>query len=454
MERIVYRKTLDVHKNGIQFMLQGFETADKLSRVIEISLMASGDAIDFPLERVVAMMYVTSPGAKEPSINKCIIEDNKIVYDVLPITEEGITTMQIKIIETSVEGATSVIASPKFAVEVTESDAVDDGEELKANFSAIEDFIAKADAAYGSRLERIELASDCIFKAYYADGSEYETDVLQKLFLNGNVLLSESFAHGGTGVRTGEDTDNSMYYSNVSKSEALKAKDIMENSEEILEEVRLHGVYTVFSVDFETGDVEYVSPSFKFKINPDTGELDTEGQSYSFDDEISRVVVEWLEKNGVSISNLEKISNEHGEAISELQEELQTHKEDYDEFMESITPIEKGGTGTDNAIEAVANLGASHFYAGTYEGDGGYGSEHPNMLSFDFQPKIVFISNGGYVLFLMKDGPAIELNYVGSSYSWGATFEGNSVSWAVNDNGNAYIQFNEDGITYHYYAFG
>ena len=100
MELITYRKTLDVHKNGIQFMLQGFETADNMSRVIEISLMASGDAIDFPLERMVAMMYVTTPSATEPSINKCIIKDNKVVYEVLPIVEEGITTMQLKLIET------------------------------------------------------------------------------------------------------------------------------------------------------------------------------------------------------------------------------------------------------------------------------------------------------------------------------------------------------------------
>ena len=126
MERIMYRKTLDVHKNGIQFMLQGFETADNMSRVIEISLMASGDAIDFPLENVVAVMYVTSPGATEPSINECTIKDNKVVYEVLPIVVEGITTMQLKIIETSVEGATGILASPKFAVEVSKSDA-DDG---------------------------------------------------------------------------------------------------------------------------------------------------------------------------------------------------------------------------------------------------------------------------------------------------------------------------------------
>jgi hypothetical protein len=109
MEQIRYRKTLDVHKNGVQFMLQGFQTADNLSRVIEISLMASGDAIDFPLEQVEAMMYVTTPNATEPSINKCTIKDNKVVYDVLPIVEEGITTMQLKILTTSPDGASAYL---------------------------------------------------------------------------------------------------------------------------------------------------------------------------------------------------------------------------------------------------------------------------------------------------------------------------------------------------------
>lgn len=332
MERIIYRKTLDTHKNGTQFVLQGFETADKLSRVVEISLMASGDAIDFPLERIVAVMYVTTPGATEPSINECTIKDNKVVYDVLPIVEEGITTMQLKLIETSIDGAKSVLASPKFAVEVTKSEVDDGGTEQKATFTAIEDFISKAEVAYGSRLERIELTSDCIFKAYYYDGTTYETDVLQKLFLNGNALLSESFARGGTGVRAGEDTDNSMYYSNVSKSESLNAKAIMENSEEILEEVRLHGVYTTFSVDFNTGEVEYVSPSFNFNINQETGELEAVARDYTFQGTVYDMVEDWLKENNISISDLQSISETHTGEIAETKELTTLHTQ----YIENI----------------------------------------------------------------------------------------------------------------------
>ena len=338
----MYRKTLDVHKNGIQFLLQGFETADNMSRVIEISLMASGDAIDFPLEKVEALMYVTTPNAAEPSINKCTIKDNKVVYDVLPIVEEGITTMQLKIIEASTDGATGILATPKFAVEVTKSDADDSSAIQTTTFTALEDAMAKAKTVYDERFLRMELSSDCIFRAYYADGTVYETDFLKRLFHNGDVILSESYAHGGTGVRAGEDTDNSMYYSNVSKSEALKAKDIMKNSEAILEEVKLHGVYTAFKVDFESGEIKYVSPSYQFKVNIRTGDLEAIGQSNSFDDEIGRIVQEWLAKNKIILSDLQDISTTHTEVLGKHTTEIENLKkiaESHSENLEALNSI-------------------------------------------------------------------------------------------------------------------
>ena len=361
MERIVYRKTLDVHKSGIQFMLQGFETADNLSRVIEINLMASGDAIDFPLERLAAMMYVKTPGANEPSINKCTIKDNKVIYNVLPIDTEGITTMQLKLIETSVEGATSVLASPRFAVEVSKSEIEDESAEQSVTFTALEDAMAKAKTVYDERFLRMELSSDCMFRAFYADGTVYETDILKNLFHTGSSVLSESFARGSTGVRAGEDTDNSMYYSNVSKSEALNAKSIMEGSKEILEEIKLHGVYTVFKVDFETGNMEYFSPSFKFSINTETGELIANGQTYSLEDEIGRIIVEWLEANGITLSNLQKISETHTQEITELKEIANEHSKEIKTLESRVTPIELGGTGATTPEEALIKLGITDY---------------------------------------------------------------------------------------------
>lgn len=292
MERITYRKTLDVHKNGVQFILQGFDTADNMSRVVEISLMASGDTIDFPSERLVAMMYVTTPNATEPSINECTIKDNKVVYDVLPIVEEGITYMQLKLIGTSPEGATSVLATPKFAVEVSKSSTSDEGAEQTTTFTALEDAVAKAKGVYDERLLRVEVTETCIFKAYYADGTVYETDALKECLLHGNATLAKSYAIGETGIREEEDTDNSKYYSNVSRSSSEEARLVGEEASMLLEETRKHGVYTSFMMDFDSGELIYISPSYNFEVNKETGDLDSIGTVYSAEEALRGMVSE------------------------------------------------------------------------------------------------------------------------------------------------------------------
>lgn len=304
MERIVYRKTLDAHKNGVQFTLQGFETADKMARTIELSLMASGDAIDLPLEQLSAIMYVTTPNSTEPSVNKCSIKNNNIIYDVLPIVEEGITEMQLKLIETRPDGASGVLMSPKFAVEVTKSNADDEVVMQSATYTALENAISYAEQAYATRIRWVEIDTNCMFRVVYADGTVYETDVLNETLLKGEALLSQSYARGGTGARTGEDTDNSMYYSNVSKSAAIDANKTNNDAIELLNETRKHGVYTAFSIDFESGEVKYISPAYKFNINKDDGNLEAIGQTYTPEATIDLVVTEWLNQKGAAINNL------------------------------------------------------------------------------------------------------------------------------------------------------
>lgn len=283
MERIVYRKTLDVHKNGIQFTLQGFETADNMARRIEISLMASGDTIDLPLEQLVALMYITTPNATEPSINECTIKNNTIIYDVLPIVEEGITEMQLKLIDTRPECAKGVLASPRFAVEVLESNASDDNATQTTTYTALENALARAKGVYDARLTRIEIDTDCTFRAYFADGTVYETDALHEALYKGEALMAQSFARGDSGIREGEETDNSLYYSNVSKSASAEASKVSDEASELLQEAMKHGVYTAFSINFESGEIEYISPAYTFHINKETGKLDVVGKTYTPD---------------------------------------------------------------------------------------------------------------------------------------------------------------------------
>lgn len=316
MERIIYRKTLDVHKSGVQFTLQGFQTADNMSRTIELSLMASGDTIDLPLEQLMAVMYITTPNATEPSINECTIKDNNIVCDIQPIVEEGITEIQLKLIKTGVEGASGILATPKFAIEVSKSNTDEEGATQNTTFTALETALAQAKGVYDSRVTRIVLSSDCIFSVYYADGTVYTSDALRDVVVNGESLIAKSYARGGTGVRDGEDTDNSMYYSNVSKSASAEANRICGEAAELLQEATKHGVYTAFSIDFETGEVIYVSPSYSFVIDKESGELKAIGETYSFEETIKAIVTEWLNENGANINELAKTSEQHTEDIA------------------------------------------------------------------------------------------------------------------------------------------
>ena len=344
MERIVYRKTLDVHKNGIQFTFQGFETADNMTRTIEINLMASGDTIDLPLEQLVALMYVTTPNATEPSINECTIKDNTIIYDVLPIVEEGVTEMQLKLIDSRPEGANGVLASPKFAIEVSESGTNDDGAMQSTTYTALENALAMAKGVYDSRVVSVEIDSDCTFRVVYADGTTYESEVLKELYLKGESLLSQSYARGGTGIRVGEDTDNSMYYSNVSRSASAEATKSSEEAIGLLEETKLHGVYTAFSIDFESGEVKYISPAYKFKINQENGELEAIGKAYTPEETVELVVTEWLGKASGDIAKINSLAEKEY-----VDEELEKIKSGYVTKSEFST----FGVDTDERLESV-----------------------------------------------------------------------------------------------------
>ena len=198
MEKIVYRKTLDLYKNGTQFLLQGFQTADNLGRVIEVSLMSGGDTVDLPLYRTEALMYITYPGDTEPSIESCIIDGNKIAYEVKSIPVPGITKMQIKLIEADVNGAKRVLASPEFAVEVSESIVEDGGAEKTTTFTALEEATARAKLVYDERFTRMEFTEEGKFIAHYADGTTYENDVLAKIFTQAgtDIDLSKIIENG------------------------------------------------------------------------------------------------------------------------------------------------------------------------------------------------------------------------------------------------------------------
>jgi len=382
MERIIYRKTLDLHKSGVQFTLQGFQTADNMARTLELSLMASGDTIDLPLEQLMAVMYVTTPNATEPSITDCKIKDNTVVCDVPPIVEEGITEVQIKLIETGVEGASGVLATPKFAIEVSKSNMDEEGATQNATFSALETALAKAKGVYDSRVTRIVLSPDCIFSVYYADGTIYTSDALRDVVVNGESLIAKSYARGGTGVREGEDTDNSMYYSNVSQSSSIEANSAMEKSLELLEEVRKHGVYTAFSFNFEKGELEYVSPMYKFDIDEETGELVAIGETYSFEETVELLTNEYIAKNAAKYDeNFASLNSSYeglSEDVSDLENEIKTERERITDFSNSLSETNVNLKNTNNTVEALEALTAKLPIA-----NGGTGANNADIARYN-----------------------------------------------------------------------
>ncbi len=268
MERITYRITLDGFKNGIQRQLQGFETADNMSRRIEINLVSGGDTYEIPSDHVVALMYVTTPGCEEPSVNECTIRNNTIVYDVEPIVTEGITQMQVKLIETTLDGANSVLLAPKFAVEVVGSNASDSGAEQTTTFTALEDALARAREVYDSRLLRIEFDEDCTVRFYYADGAVYESDAIKKAAFDTTYTLARSYVVGGTGIREGEDTDNAKYYSECSQKAEERSAVNAANALTSAQDALLYARGEMDSAKYYFEQARRISESFSGALRP------------------------------------------------------------------------------------------------------------------------------------------------------------------------------------------
>lgn len=81
---------------------------------------------------------------------------------------------------------------------------------------------------------------------------------------------AKSWAVGGTGIRTGEDSDNSRFYSLESKSEADRAKKAADKAEHYA-----GFIVPDFIIDFITGELRYTDTNdIVFVINVATGTLD------------------------------------------------------------------------------------------------------------------------------------------------------------------------------------
>lgn len=94
-----------------------------------------------------------------------------------------------------------------------------------------------------------------------------------------SATSAESYTHGGTGAREGEDTDNSKYYSERSQASSQTAQSYAEQAEAASDEVvnRINEAVEQnvpqFIVDLTTGHLMYQGGRFMFQVNEPTGHL-------------------------------------------------------------------------------------------------------------------------------------------------------------------------------------
>jgi len=86
----------------------------------------------------------------------------------------------------------------------------------------------------------------------------------------GSATLSKSWARGGTGTRSGEDSDNSRYYSLQSQTEADRAKVQADRAE-----MYAGFVMPEFWINFVSGKMEYTdTDQMQWIINMATGNME------------------------------------------------------------------------------------------------------------------------------------------------------------------------------------
>lgn len=89
-----------------------------------------------------------------------------------------------------------------------------------------------------------------------------------------SAVLAESFAHGNTGARPEESTDNALYYSNVAKGYSEFANTAREEAEALVDVAteRLTGLR--IRVDLDDGNLYYnIESGIILRVDPETGNL-------------------------------------------------------------------------------------------------------------------------------------------------------------------------------------
>lgn len=161
------------------------------------------------------------------------------------------------------------------------AEAADDiREEYLAEFQAILDQIEELAEQTSINTDTVVTISDDMVNTYLPQIIQNaNTASSASVTAVNNATLSKSYAVGGTGTRTGEDTDNSKYYSEKSQASSQTAQSYAEQAEQASDEVvnRIDEAISQnvpqFIVDLATGHLMYQGGRFNFIVNDPTGHL-------------------------------------------------------------------------------------------------------------------------------------------------------------------------------------
>lgn len=171
---------------------------------------------------------------------------------------------------------------------------------------------------------------------------------------------------------------------------------------------------------------------------------------------------DFLEANGTYTFNIPSIALPDG-GIAEM---LQNSKgEAVFPYTLARLVIGKDGKDLNELLEGLLKS-AAKIQTGTYTGTGTAGSSNPNSLTFNFEPKLVFIysvqtqledttQHIRHAFYVYGGQMMITDSYQGTGGSNRVTINGNTMSWYNNNaSANAALQLNTSGAQYAYGAIG
>lgn len=179
IQNLTYRFSLDTFKNGVQRILQGHQTGEHTARRMEISLVSGAEAYELPMSGIVANMYVKRPSQTSPSINPCTVDhaNNKIIYQIqdTDIQESGIVECQLKLIDITNE---KTLVSPKFGMEVWESQTSDSDAEDTPTYASLTEALAAVVELQDKAIKEVYIDEDNIFTVLFYDDTTYTSSVI------------------------------------------------------------------------------------------------------------------------------------------------------------------------------------------------------------------------------------------------------------------------------------